>query len=177
VSLQAELVQARTDAEKHISDLEVKVVSAKGRSIEIATDGEKSLRDFHGALVRQLERVHDMYAERVQSIGGLCLTMPAEEASIEDYVNWLSEEVYVLLDVFSGVNENFAIVAIEGALALAGDSIDLEAVHTTASKDGAYILPTASGAQKSCTSHFNKMVAVVWLQVHVICYSHSTGKG
>jgi uncharacterized membrane protein len=118
-----------------------------------------------------------MYAERVQSIGGLCLTMPAEEASIEDYVNWLSEEVYVLLDVFSGVNENFAIVAIEGALALAGDSIDLEAVHTTASKDGAYILPTASGAQKSCTSHFNKMVAVVWLQVHVICYSHSTGKG
>jgi hypothetical protein len=100
VSLQAELVQACTDAEKHISDLEVKVVSAKGRSIEIATDGEKSLRDFHGALVRQLERVHDMYAERVQSIRGLCLTMPAEEASIEDYVNWLSKEVICMLREF-----------------------------------------------------------------------------
>jgi hypothetical protein len=54
-NLQAELAQARYDAEKQISDLEVKVVSAEGRSVEIVPKGEKSLRDFQGALVRQLE--------------------------------------------------------------------------------------------------------------------------
>jgi hypothetical protein len=35
--------------EKHISDLGVKVVSAEACSVEIATKGEKSLRDFQGA--------------------------------------------------------------------------------------------------------------------------------
>jgi hypothetical protein len=55
-------VQALSDAEKHISDLEVKVASAEAHSVEIAAKGEKSLRDFQGVLVRQLERVHDMYA-------------------------------------------------------------------------------------------------------------------
>jgi chromosome segregation ATPase len=51
-SLQAELAQARSDAEKHISNLEAKVLSAEARSIEIAAEGEKNLRDFQGVLVR-----------------------------------------------------------------------------------------------------------------------------
>jgi hypothetical protein len=148
-NLQAELAQARYNAEKQISDLEVKVVSAEGRSVEIVAKGEKSLRDFQGALVRQLERVHYMYAERVQSIGGVCSMMLAEEPSVEDYVNWLSEEVSGLPDVFSDANENFAITAIEGALALASDSIDLEAVWTTASEASVDILPAASGVRKA----------------------------
>jgi chromosome segregation ATPase len=148
-NLQAELAQAHSDAEKRISDLEAKVASIEVRNIEIATEGEKSLRDFQGVLVRQLERVHDMYAKRVQSIEGLCLMMPAEDPSVEDYLNWLSEEVSGLPDVFSGVNENFATAAIEGALALVGDSIDLEAVWTTASEAGVDILPAALGVRKA----------------------------
>jgi hypothetical protein len=88
-----------------------------------------------------------MYAERVERIGSLCLMMPAEEPSVEDYLNWLSKEVSGLPDVFSGLNENIATSAIEGALTLAGDSIDLEAMQTAASEAGAGILPTASGVQ------------------------------
>jgi hypothetical protein len=90
-----------------------------------------------------------MYLERVQSIGGLCLMMPAEEPSIKDYLNWLSEEVSGLPDMFGNVNENFATAAIEGALMLASDSIDLEVVWTAASKAGVDILPTASGVRKA----------------------------
>jgi hypothetical protein len=63
-------------------------------------------------------------------------------------LNWLFEEVSSLPDVFSGINENFATAAIEGALTLADDSIDLEAVRTGASKAGTDILPDASGVQK-----------------------------
>jgi hypothetical protein len=90
-----------------------------------------------------------MYAERVQSIRGLCLMMPAEAPSVEDYLNWLSKEESGLPIVFSGVNENFATAAIEGALVLAGDSIDLKVVRTAASEASTDILPAASGLQKA----------------------------
>jgi hypothetical protein len=54
--------------------------------------------------------------------------MLVEEPLVEDYLNWLFEEVTGLPDMFSGVNEKLATAAIEGALALAGNSVDLEAV-------------------------------------------------
>jgi hypothetical protein len=54
--------------------------------------------------------------------------MPAEEPSSEDYLRRLSEEVSGLPSVFSGVNENFSSAAIEGALVMAEDSVDLDAV-------------------------------------------------
>jgi hypothetical protein len=66
-------------------------------------------------------------------------------ALIKDYLNWLSEEVIGLPDVFSGVNENFATAVIEGALTLAGNSVNLEAVRIAASEASADILPAASG--------------------------------
>jgi hypothetical protein len=65
-------------------------------------------------LVQQVERLCEMYADKVQSIGGLCSAMSLEEPSVDDYLNWLSAEVTGLSDMFSGVNENFATVAIEG---------------------------------------------------------------
>jgi hypothetical protein len=40
----------------------------------------------------------------------------------------LSEEISGLPDMFSGVNENFTTAAIEGALAMAGDLVDLDVV-------------------------------------------------
>jgi hypothetical protein len=49
------LAQACFDAKKHISNLEAKVVSAEAHNVDIAAKGEKSLRDFQGVLVRQLE--------------------------------------------------------------------------------------------------------------------------
>jgi hypothetical protein len=54
-----------------------------------------------------------------------------------------------LPDMFCGVNENFATAAIEGALVLAGDSVDLEAVRVGASEGGTVVLPAGSSVQKA----------------------------
>jgi hypothetical protein len=54
--------------------------------------------------------------------------MHAEVPLVEDYLCWLSDEISGLPDMLSGVNENFPTAAIEGALAMAGDSIDHDIV-------------------------------------------------
>jgi hypothetical protein len=99
-------------------------------------------------LIQHLERLHEMYVDKVQSIGGLCSAMSVKEPSVEDYLNWPSEEVTGLPDMFSGVNENFDTTAIEGALALAGNSVDFEAVRVATSEGGADVLLTVSGVRR-----------------------------
>jgi hypothetical protein len=54
--------------------------------------------------------------------------------SIEDYLRWLSDEVSGLPSMFSDVNENFASAAIEGALAMTEDLVDLDIVRNDAGK-------------------------------------------
>jgi hypothetical protein len=54
-----------------------------------------------------------------------------------------------LPDMFSGVNENFAIAAIEGALTMVRDSVDLAVVGGAASKSGVDILPTKHNVQRA----------------------------
>jgi hypothetical protein len=44
--------------------------------------------------------------------------------------------------MFSGMKENFATAAIEGALAMARDSVDFDGVWRVAVESGAEILPT-----------------------------------
>jgi hypothetical protein len=146
--LQAELARAHSDAEKRVAILEAKVRSAEAHNIDVVSAGEKHLREFEGGLVRKLEELHGLYAGNVWIIGGLCLPMPTEEPSVEDYLYWLSDEISDLLDLFSSVNENFATAAIEGALAMASDSIDLDVVQRAATEGGAYVLPTGSNVRR-----------------------------
>jgi hypothetical protein len=75
--------------------------------------------------------------------------MSVEEPSVEDYLDWFSKEMAGLPDMFCGVNENFATAMIEGALVLAGDSVDLEAMWVEASEGGMDVLPAGSSVQKT----------------------------
>jgi hypothetical protein len=59
------------------------------------------------------------------------------------------EEVAGLPDMFCGVNENFATAAIEGALAFASDSIDLDAMQVATFEGGTYVLPAGSSVWKA----------------------------
>jgi hypothetical protein len=102
----------------------VKVRSTEACSIDAATDSTKRLMDFEDSLVRKLEEVRRLYADNIQTIGGLCSPMPAEDPSADDYLRWLSGEVSGLPVMFSGINEKFTSATIEGAFAMAGDSID-----------------------------------------------------
>jgi hypothetical protein len=126
----------------------VKVRSVEAHIIEVSSTGEKRLREFEGGLVQKLEELQGLYAGNVQIIGGLCSLMPTEEPSVEDYLRWLSDEISGLPDMFNDVNENFATTAIEGALAMAGDLIDLDVVRGTATKGGADVLPTGSDVRR-----------------------------
>jgi hypothetical protein len=58
-----------------------------------------------------------------------------------DNLHSLSEEISSQLEMFSGVNENFATATIEGALAMAGDSVDLDGVRITTVESGVDVLP------------------------------------
>jgi SMC interacting uncharacterized protein involved in chromosome segregation len=85
--LQAEVAQVCSNADKCIVDLEAKVKSIESHSVEIAAEGEKKLRDFESGLVQKLEGLREMYADKVQAIGGLCSPMSMEEPSVKDYLN------------------------------------------------------------------------------------------
>jgi hypothetical protein len=69
-----------------------------------------------------------LFVRNVQSIHCLSPQMPAGEPSVESYLRGLSKVISGLPDMFSGVNENFTTAAIKGALAMAEDSGDLDAV-------------------------------------------------
>jgi hypothetical protein len=86
-SLQAEVVQICSNADKRIANLEAKVKSAKAHSIEIVTKDDNNLRDFKSGLVRKLEGLRKMYADKVWTIGGLCSPMSMVEPSVEVYLN------------------------------------------------------------------------------------------
>jgi hypothetical protein len=68
--------------------------------------------------------------------------MPEGEPSALDYLRWLSTEISGLSGMFGGVNENFVTAAVEGALVMAGDSVDLDALQSTATESGADVIPT-----------------------------------
>jgi hypothetical protein len=99
------------------------------------------LKDFEDELIRDLMELCALYVRNTQAIGGLCSPMPEVELLAADYLRWLSTEISGLPDVFGGVNENFATATVKGALAMAGDSVDLEAMWDAAVLSGADILP------------------------------------
>jgi hypothetical protein len=134
----------------------VKVRSAEACSIDAAADGGKCLRDFEDGLVRKLDELRRLYVGNVQTIGGLCSLMPAEEPSVEDCLCWLLEEISGLPEMFSGVNENFATAAVEGALAMVEDSVDLDVVQGVAAESGADVLPTRHNIRRAARAVSNK---------------------
>jgi hypothetical protein len=122
------MAQICSDADKHIADLEAKVRFAETRGVEIAAEGSKNLKDFESGLGQKLGGLREMYADKIRTIGGLCSPMSVEEPLVEDCLNWFSEELTGLPDMFCSVNETFVTAAIEGALTLVGDSIDFDAM-------------------------------------------------
>jgi hypothetical protein len=96
-----------------------------------------------------LEELRQLDAENVPTIGGLCSLMSVEEPSTEDYLRWLSEEAFGLPDLFSGVNENFATAAIEGALAMDGDLVNFDVVRVTTVESGVDVLPARPDVRRA----------------------------
>jgi hypothetical protein len=147
--LRAELAEVRSRAKKQIADLEAKVKSAEAHSVDIAAAGEKCLKDFEDELVHDLAELHMLFVRNTQAIGGLCSPMPEGKPSAADYLRWLSTEIFGLPDMFGGINENFATATVEGALAMAGDFVDLEVMQDVVVSSGVDILPTGRDVRRS----------------------------
>jgi hypothetical protein len=58
--------------------------------------------------------------------------------------------------MFSGVNENFPTATIEGALAIAGDLVNLDAIWGVATKSGADVLPAGPDVRRATQTVLKK---------------------
>jgi hypothetical protein len=154
--LEVELSKARSDTQKRIDVLEARVRSATAHSFNVATNGEKRLRDFKDGLAQKLEELCGLYAGNVQTISGVCSPVLTEEPSVGDYLRWLLEEISGLPDMFSGVNEYFTTAVIEGALTMASDLVDLDIVRSTAVECGANVLPTGPDVRRAVRAILKK---------------------
>jgi hypothetical protein len=76
--LESELAEARTSAAKDIDALESKVSSAEAHSVNVAAAGERRLAYFKD-IVHDLADMCMLYERNVQSIEGLCSSMPRDE--------------------------------------------------------------------------------------------------
>jgi hypothetical protein len=52
----------------------------------------------------------------LNGIGGLCLPIDVGASSTDDFIHWFESEVAMLLEIFTGANENFISIALEGIL-------------------------------------------------------------
>jgi hypothetical protein len=138
--LHVELAEVRSDAKKRIADLEAKVKTTEAHNIDIAAVGKKRLKGFEDELICNLAELRSLYVRNTPTIGGLCSPIPKGKPSAVDYLHWLSMEISCFPDMFGGVNTNFITSAVEGALIMAGESIDLDALQNVVAASGADLL-------------------------------------
>jgi hypothetical protein len=143
------LLAEHDDAKKKVADLVVRVKSTEAHSVDVVATGEEHLRDFKDGLIRDLVELCALYVRNAQTIGGLCSPMPEGEPSARDYLHWLSTEMSGLPDMFGGVNENFITAAVEGALVMAGSSVDLDTLQDAAAISGVDILLTEHDVRRA----------------------------
>jgi hypothetical protein len=62
---------------------------------------------------------------------------------------WFAAEVASLPEVFLGINDNFILAAVDGALMMAGDYVDLSALQASTAASGVDILLGAREIRKT----------------------------
>jgi hypothetical protein len=139
--LENDLKKHKADSAARIVALESNVKFAKTHCAEVSTASDKRLIDLEAELTSDLMELQKLYIHNIRGIGGLCSPMPEGHPSATDYICWVFKEVADLPKVFAGVNENFVSATVEGALLMADDSIDLDAVVDAAATSSANILP------------------------------------
>jgi hypothetical protein len=139
--LEDELKKIRSASATSIAALEAKIKTAKAHTKEVAAAHDKRWSDFEAELTRDLTGLRKLYIRNVQSIRGLCSPMPEGNPLATDYIHWLSVEVTYLPKMFTSVNENFVSATVEGALVMAGEFVDPDALQDAAAVSEADILP------------------------------------
>jgi hypothetical protein len=148
-SLVSELAKAKASTAVGIAALKVNVVSIKAHILDDAAAVKKHLVDFEMNLTKDLANLSEAYERNIQSINNLCSPILNDGPSVGDYMRWLAVEIASLPEVFSGINENFISVAVEGVLVMASDPVDLAALQASIADSGADIIPGGRDVQKT----------------------------
>jgi hypothetical protein len=138
--LEVGIAKVHSDSVVSIASLEGEIKSVEAHVVDVAAASKKCLSDFEAELVKDLAGLWKLYVRNVQGIGGLCSPVPEVGSLAAYYIRWLSKEVAGLQEMFAGVNKNFISVAVEGALMMTEESIDLDTLQDVATKSGADIL-------------------------------------
>jgi hypothetical protein len=169
--LEDELKKARSNSTASVVALEAKVNSVGAHNAKVAAASDTRLSDFETGLVRDLAGLWKLFIHNVQSIGGLCSSMPEGDPSAASYIRWLFTKVGGLPKMFAGVNENLVSAVVEGALIMAGESVDLNALQGAAAVGGADILPTEQDVRRVACG-IEEVVALLRLRLCVGCHPH-----
>jgi hypothetical protein len=152
-------------------------MSVKAHAVDSTATSEKRWNDFEAELVRDLAGLRRLYIHNIQVIGGLCSPMSKANPSAADYIRWLYTEVVGLLKMFADVNENFVSAAVEGALVMAGDSVDLDALKDVATESGPDISPLDQDVRRVvreiskkrwCSFNYNYVMTAIRTNLHEV---------
>jgi hypothetical protein len=154
--LEARLAKVRSDFATTIASLEAKIKSVEAHVVDMAAAGKNRLSDFEAELVKDLVGLQKLYVHNIQGIKGLCSLVPEVGSSAADYIRWLFMEVAGLPEIFAGVNENFISATVEGALMMAGESVDLDTLQDVAVDSEVDILPVGCDVQRATCAVLKK---------------------
>jgi hypothetical protein len=144
-----ELAKDKVEATADVAALKAKVASAKSHAMDDVASTEKRLVGFEAKLTQDLANLCEVYERNIESIDNLCSPILDNDPSVDGYLRWFTVEVASLPEVFSVINDNFILAAVEDGLIMAGDSVDLTALQATTTVSGADILPGGQEIQKT----------------------------
>jgi hypothetical protein len=70
--------------------------------------------EYHLNVRHRLRDLHDVVASSFEEVKAQCFPVPARSAKVEDWIDWVGEEVRVVLGTVWQLNDNFVFLAIEG---------------------------------------------------------------
>jgi hypothetical protein len=72
--------------------------------------------EYHQTVRHRLHELHKVVALSFEEVKAQCLPFPDKGVKVEEMINWVTGEVKTVPDTVWRLNDNFAILRIEGVL-------------------------------------------------------------
>jgi hypothetical protein len=102
----------------------------------------RSYTEYRQNVCRRLHELHEMVASSFDEVKAQCLPFPGKGTKIEEMIDWVAGEVKTMLDTVWQLNDNFAVLGIEGVLTMLNDKgcQELGQLHDLAASHDAAVL-------------------------------------
>jgi hypothetical protein len=126
----------------------------------------RSYTEYHQNVCRWLRELHEMVALSFDKVKAQCLPFPNKGAKIEEMIDWVAGEVKPVPDTVWQLNDNFAILGIEGIFnMLNGEGCqELGRLHDfAASRNAAVLQDVPEDVRKLAGQIVRNVVETAWL--------------